>query len=285
MCSLESEQFLQTLQEFQIRYWPIQRGFARTEASMWQKEFINALKSDFRSRREKNPRYSIRSHAKRLGLSLSSLSQILSDKRKWNMKPRLAAALIDKLSLEDYEKKRLLTMMSATLPLPWTEIKTSQFSVLLNWEFSAVCLCHDLPMEQRTPEAISRRLGLSVRRTKSIINDLCQQGFLHKDEKTGVLEKAPKQWTAGDGPSNQVIRDHHRDNLKLSLKGLEEVPSHLRDFSTITFTGSLKQLETLREEIRQFEERIVNLMNGGGNDEQVFRFSTAFFPLQFQSED
>lgn len=249
---------------------------------MWQKEFVQALRKDFESRRIKNKRYSIRAHAQRLGVSAATLSQILREKQSWNLRVERARDILSCLNLKASQKNRLLTKMGFPPERDRQDLPFYQYDLLTDWAYMAVLSCHDLPPAQRTPEAISRRLGIAKKEIENIIKILIEQALLQKNA-SGVLERNPTYWMAGDGPPNEVIRRHHADSLKLAERALEEIPAVKRDFSSLTFAGSLNQLEQLREEIRLFHEKVMNLMNRDEENDEVFRLTIGIFPVHFSS--
>src|SRR4051812_37048819 len=62
----------------------------------------------------KNPSFSIRAFAKRLGVSPTTLSLLLSGRRR--ISPKLAASLVDRLDLSPAEARALLSLFPSKRP-------------------------------------------------------------------------------------------------------------------------------------------------------------------------
>ena len=63
---------------------------------------------------------------------------------------------------------------------------------------------------------------------------------------------------------------------------IDQVPMEQRDFTSLTFLGSSKHLEEVRQEIRRFHERVKTIFETGGEEnDEIFRFSVALFPMRF----
>lgn len=78
----------------------------------WQDEFFRALQEDFQRRKERNPRYSVRQYAKRVGVSVGAMSEILRGKRQ--LTPGRSLELLKKLDLPKEETLRLHLLLGGT---------------------------------------------------------------------------------------------------------------------------------------------------------------------------
>lgn len=73
----------------------------------WQKQLEKHIKDDFLTSKNRNPRYSLRSFAKRMGLSHSTVSEILHEKNAWTFTETRALKIIEKLNLSPAAKNAL----------------------------------------------------------------------------------------------------------------------------------------------------------------------------------
>lgn len=70
------------------------------------------IRSEFEILQRKNPAYSMRAFAKKLQLSPSALSEIISGKRKISKK--MALRILDRMQAEPTEVEKIISQFSAT---------------------------------------------------------------------------------------------------------------------------------------------------------------------------
>jgi uncharacterized protein (TIGR02147 family) len=250
----------------------------------WENEFYQVLRDEFEELKKKNGRYSLRAFAHRLKVSPSALSQMMSGKLKWELSAERAQELLLRLSLSDAQKTRLLTLMGRPFQRERKNVDVKDFSIILDETYPTVLACHDLPKEERTVEKIGRRIGVHPEDVGRVIDELVKKGYLKRNYVDDVIESTPEYWAAGDGPPQQIIRQYHKKNMLLAAKMVDQIPCEERHFSSMTFVGRMGQLENLRQEIRNFQEKVMNLMNQDDQNDEVFRFSVCLFPIRNLSE-
>ncbi|MBX3040360.1 MAG: hypothetical protein KF789_06585 [Bdellovibrionaceae bacterium] len=114
---------------------------------MWRTELTKALQRSFAQRKAKNPRYSLRAFAKHLGISATSLTDLLHDENKWNLSIKRAKPLVAKLGLSPLEENRLLVFMGETTYTKRSPLPESHVPLLNDWLYSAVFTVDASPIE------------------------------------------------------------------------------------------------------------------------------------------
>lgn len=76
---------------------------------IWEKEVLKVLRTEFERKKNRNPRFSVRQYAARLGISIGALSEIFAEKRK--ISKGNAFRIFEQLELNESEKSRLLVLM------------------------------------------------------------------------------------------------------------------------------------------------------------------------------
>jgi uncharacterized protein (TIGR02147 family) len=238
------------------------------------------LNKEFEDRQSRNSRYSLRAFARDLGIDSSSLSQVLSGKRK--LTPTAAAQVADKLKLPTSSRRRFfLSFGTDVAELAEAELRVlqdQQFETLItDWRYYAVLNLILIKAFDPTLKRIARAMRMSEEETKEIIETLEYLGFLKVDSKGRYSREAPKLDTARGTPS-EIIRKAHSEELKLALKRLMEVPLEKRFFTSRTFAINSKNLPQARELIRKFRTELSALLEDGDEDE-VYLFAVQLFPL------
>ena len=247
---------------------------------MWQSDFSELLKEHFQALKSANPRFSIRAYAKRIGLSAGSLSDTINNKKKWNISRDRAISILEKVSVSQAKKNRLLLKMGVDQAVPREKLDTSNYDILTNWVYYAVLFSFDLPAKLTKPEDIATRLDVSVEKVEKVIEALLRRNLLLHGN-NGEYQRPSSMLNSGDGLPSELIRSHHLDGLDLSRVALHKLPADRRDFTSFTFSGSESQIAALREEIRKLHEKASVIMDGGSENDQVFRLSVQLFPMDF----
>lgn len=96
--------------------------------------------------------------------------------------------------------------------------------------------------------------------------------------KDGVYERVDTAITSGPGIEPAVIRSFQAATMRLAQSALHRIPKEDRDISTVTLSCDSRDIERIRERIRQLRAEISEIACGSDAD-QVFQFNTQFFPL------
>lgn len=253
----------------------------------WHSELIEIIRKDFAERKEKNPRFSLRSYAQRLGLSSGSLSDLLNAKRNWQISKTRAAEIAEKLSMSEKDRNKLLLKMDLPPKFQKSEITKDNYDMLTDWTYYPVLFSFDLPKEHHRPEAIAKKMGIPESKVQAVIDDLIRRKFLVRNQLNEVCR--PETFlTTTDGeadvakaPPGALIRKHHEISLDLAKRALLEQPSEVRDITSLTFAGNKQQLSALREEIRKLYEKASTLATLDQDPDTVYRLSVQLFPVEF----
>lgn len=250
---------------------------------MWKIELCEALKNDLEQKKAKNPRYSIRAYSKQLGVSPATLSLILRGAQTWNLSTERAAGVVMRMNLSRPSTNRLLALMGKTPKVSRQAASLENQSILTNWLYFAVLFSHDLPLSMRSAQAIANKLGVDEETIHQVIDDLVKKNLLRPTADETHLETTKIDWTTSETTSVESIREHHKVNLQLAIKSIDCVPPDQRDVSTLTFAGTTKNMNAIRTEIRNFQERIRLLMDQEQDNEDVMKLSISLFPLNFMN--
>lgn len=248
----------------------------------WEKPFFDTLAGELESRRQKNPRYSIRAFARDLGVAPATMSELLRGKARWKLGPDRAVEMLERMNLTPARRRRLRAILGESASARRQDIRDGEFDLLTDWKTSSILFAHSLPAEYRAPEKLARRFSIPVQDVQRICSELQNRGLL--EMRDGVLCGTGANWYADSVPPVATVRAHHRAGLTRAVHAIEAVEPAERDLSTLTFTGSLKNIEEIRKEIRAFHERIRDLMNHDDGNSDVLQLSVALFPVRAQDE-
>ncbi|MBN1756761.1 MAG: TIGR02147 family protein [Chitinispirillaceae bacterium] len=87
--------------------------------------------------------------------------------------------------------------------------------------------------------------------------------------------------STGDKWTSAVIRNYQKKNVELSLSAIETHPKEFRDISSVTMTMGLKNMDAIREQIRQFRQELLLMSQDSRDDDAVFQLNIQLFPVAF----
>jgi plasmid maintenance system antidote protein VapI len=243
------------------------------------KDYRVWLMDQFVQRRTRNPSYSLRAFARDLGVSPTSLSEVIAKKRDLSKKnilkisdrlalsPKLTNALLAQAGLkpdERFEREEFFQLSEDT------------FNVVSDWYYFAIIDLCKLQSQVLDLQTIAKRLGLSKLETKNAMTRLKRLKLL--EEKDGVLiATANNLSTTRDVPSF-AIRKYHKQNLQLAEKSIEMDPIELREFSSITIPTDLERLQEAKDMIMDFKRKMARFLETNKSTE-VYTLAIQLFPV------
>lgn len=246
----------------------------------WEKRFVQILHRHFEQMRIKNHRYSMRAYAKKLGVSIGTLSEVL--RFKLRLSTDRAIKIVSKLELPLKEYNRLLSLMGRSAEIEKRQLLEGDQEILANWIHRAILYSFDLDGERPSISALADRLRLTPAEVAVKIDELLAKNFLQKDA-SGQVYRPQQYWKTADGDGGEFVRRSHLSNLALTEKAFKEVPVAERDFTSLMFAGNHRQLEFVRAEIRSFYDRLLLIMEEPPRD-QLYQMSISLYPIQFDQK-
>lgn len=246
----------------------------------------NLLTTRFSEARLRNPAVSLRSFARKAGLSASALSEILSGKRR--VSRVLAERILNKLCVDPEQSAALLGAFPAKArrgsPVPagpllkYAELGIEQFRAVSEWYHFAILSLAEIDGYRHDAAWIAGRLGIRKPDAAAALERLEKLGMLRWDAASGKPVHGASAYSTTDGLADLSIRKAHAQNLELAQKSLENDPVNERDFSAVTMAIDPDRLPEARRMIREFEDRLCAFLEGGAKKE-VHKICVQLFPL------
>lgn len=232
----------------------------------------------FEESKRKNPRWSQRAFATRLGLSSGALSEILQGKRV--LSTQLKKKIVDKLHLSPMEQSDFfeeeLPLHLRAARLEYHRLSTDQFHLISDWWNFAILNLINTKDFKPSIRWISKRLNISESAAQESWERLFRLGYLIKNGKK-IARGKPRLMTSDDF-LNLSIQKSHLEDRKLIEKSLIEVPVDLRDHTSMTFVMNKKDIKKAKELIRSFQDQFSEQIESPMGDE-VYKISMSLFPL------
>lgn len=246
------------------------------------------LANELESRKKRLPSYSLRSFAARLGVSPSSLSQVLSGQRPMSVK--MVHKVADCLSLDPRERAQLLASVvsdkvrhlgvvadaaeGAQAP---TQLEVDTFRVISDWYHFAILSLLETVKPQGTLPWISKRLGLSALVVEQALLRLRRLGFVELKGRSYVRTGLNELRTPRQVPLAELRKWHHQIMEKAG-ESLDRDPVEMREFGGRTLAIDVKYLPEAKKLLNKFREDLGRLLERG-DKKRVYVLVTQLFPL------
>lgn len=252
----------------------------------------STLKKYLAKKQRSSSGFSIRAMAKRLEVSPSFLSRVLSGKKRlpFSLLVELQSILeieaeVFELLKEKYAENQTYKSLVGTADLDsqlqsWELAEKPSFSVLRQWFYLPILECTTLKNYDGTLLMIAQRLGISEFAVQIAIKEMVALGLMK--EKNGQYLKAKKKLRWGSSKTLNEIRSFH---YQMMTKAQEELKTRTSedDFSKrlitgITITASSKQIANAKKRLSEAIHEIANELVSANGDE-VYHLSAQLFPL------
>jgi uncharacterized protein (TIGR02147 family) len=241
----------------------------------------------------RNPAFSVRAFAHRLGLHASATNEILRGERR--ISRRMAERIAAKLHLDPSERVEFL----AHFPLRAKRAKrlgqapadtdriasqkevlrltSDQFSVISDWIHFAILNLVKTTDARDDLAWMAERFAVSETRIGGAIERLTRLGLLEKTPEGKWARTYARVNTTDDVLSVSVQKSHLSD-MDLARESLLRDPIAERDFSSMTMAITPALLPRAKEILRKAQDEIAALATEVPATE-VYRLTTYFFPL------
>ena len=250
--------------------------------------YVQCLDQEFSRRQRTNPRYSMRSFAKFLGINSAALSEILRGKR--NLSAKHLPAIVSKLELSPTKtqafERSFLEAKSST-PLATATLKKIEqqqilmedlyYDVIAEWEYFAVLSLFKVKDFKESAPWIAKRLGIETTRAKKVVLNLKKLGLL-KRNKGGFLERSQSEFASTQDIPSKALRESHVQSMDCAKQALENLEPAKRYFVSETLAGDPKNLESAKNLFREFKPKLSDIMEEGDATE-VYQIAFQIYPL------
>ncbi len=242
---------------------------------------VDWIRFEYSSRRAKNPLYSLRAFARHLAMGSGPLSEILLSKRTLTKKQALRIA--ERLGYSPSDTQKFVQVVEGSKVQKKAEATDSAylalnedvFQVVADWFHYAIRELVGTEGFREDPQWIARRLGLSTTEVRGAWERLVRLGLIKKTKRGWVA--VDKVTTTHDVPSS-AIRKFHEQAILRSVEKLRDVPTELRDITSITVSTDPELLAEAKAEIKKFRRKLALLLERGKKTE-VYQLNIQLVPL------
>lgn len=252
------------------------------------------LRAKWEERIRRNPAYSMRALARDLGLSVSTVSELLS--KKIGLSATAAEKIIHNLNLDMLEREHLLDIAAAetskskkireaaNIKLRVREIKNTKtvltvdaFKVVADWYHLAILEISELNNFESDSKWIARKLGIDPVLVENAIERLMRLGIIEKQE-NGWRVTEDFSSISSQAPS-EGIRNFHRQVLNLAIDSISTQKVSERELGSLILACRSSDLPEMRKELQNFRRKFTAKFGRRENKDSVYCLATPLFSL------
>ena len=252
------------------------------------------LAAELEFRKAKNALYSLRSMSMQLGVSASTLSDVIKGKKKLSEKTALEVSKKLKLNAKETKyfqtlvhfensqdenlKKVLenqLMVMNPKLRAQF-EVRDEHYNVLSEWHHIAILELAALNPKM-TPSFISEQLNIELSQATSALNLLEKMALLER--KGSAYTKTKKQFTFSSHLANQALRHFHKTMLAKAQVAIIEQTNQEKFIGSETFPLAQEDFAEAQDIIENWFQQLLQLSEKSTKKTHVYHAGIQMFQL------
>ncbi len=254
------------------------------------------LKDVCEDARKSKPFYSYRYVAQKAGLkSVGFISWVIKGKR--NMSASLTHKIGNVLKLSkreaEYfellvchnqaktieERQHYLDRLLAFRSTRATIVERDRDQYYSRWYYSAIReLVNLTDIRDERQVALLLRPSISRAEARDALELLERLNMIRKTAE-GPYERVDAALISGPSVDPAIIHGFQIATMRLAEEALHFFPKEERDISTVTLSCNSKDLDRIRERIRQMRDEITEIACASEDADRAFQLNTQFFPL------
>lgn len=239
--------------------------------SNFSQKFFN---DELIKRQRKNSSYSLRALARDLGISKTTIHDVLNNGRK--LSNRTIQKLKASLNLDDKIVKSLKEDRLGKSNQGRVILLDDEFSLIKDWHYLAILNLAKLKENFCNASWVAARLAITFETAEKALGDLLKMGLI--ENRKGKIYRTSKALTTSVDIPSESIKEHHRQSLVKAIDALEEVSVDLRDYTSVTYAINPADLKDVKKLTTKFHRKLGKFLPTK-NATEVYRLNIQFFPL------
>jgi uncharacterized protein (TIGR02147 family) len=237
--------------------------------------------------RLKNPSFSMRALARKIGMQPSATNEILKGERRVSKK--IADRIVTNLMLDPSERAEILADFPAKLKrntesssrrdteMASVKLSSTHFQTISDSIHYSILSLLKTKNFASDIDWIAQRLNETPLRVEKAIQNLKDLDFV-TESKTGELRRSAGKINTSDDVLNMSIQKAHIEDMEIAKEKLISVDVKLRDFTSFTMPVDVDLLDKAKEIIRKAQDDLADLMESGEATE-VYKTCTYLYPV------
>ncbi len=259
------------------------------------KNYREYLRAELVDTIKRNPNYSLRAFAKKLGLAPSTLSEVLKGKK--NISREMSFKLSKSLRMDSNETeyfellvdletlvsedRRMETLDRINRLRPSGAVKdlsVDLFKLISDWYHLPILEMTQLRDFKFSPPNISKALGITAIEAEAALERLIRLELLELSE-SGKYKKTSESLSISSQVSSKALQNFHKQMLEKAITSLSEQSTKEKIVGSETFAFDAKRLPDANEIIESFYKKMVRLADQCEKSKDIYHLTVQFFRL------
>lgn len=246
-------------------------------------DYQSWLNQEFIARCNKNKKYSLRAFAKLLDIDSSSLSQILSGRRKISVK--MVARFADAIGVDPQLRVKINAQLNSKVNRKssnefnpsFFELTEDAFNIIADWYHYAILELLKIDGVKFHPKWIASQLEISTAEARLAIQRLRRLNLLKIVDGKYVVTQT-QLTNAGSIDTSSAMKQLQRYVLKKALASIDEVSKERKDITSMTMAIDESKLPEAKQMIKKFRRQLSTYLEEG-KPTAVFNLCIQLYPL------
>jgi uncharacterized protein (TIGR02147 family) len=250
---------------------------------------VKYLQQEYLDRCRKNEQYSLRSFARSLNTPVSTLSEILNERRPLSTRLRnkfgtalgLPPETIQKYKAKDHGNKQVVTQEEE-----FSQLALDSFYIISDWYHYGVLQLMRTKDFLNDPIWIARRLGIKVLEANLALARLKRVGILEETTEGKLIDVTNGSTThLKNNFTSDELRNFQIKAIEKAIGAMRSVPVTKRDNTSMTMAISKKAIPFAKEEIKKFRRSLTKKLEGYAEPDEVYQLAISLTPLTILEND
>jgi uncharacterized protein (TIGR02147 family) len=254
----------------------------RTSAAAY--DIPRLLRERLRAAVWRNPRFSLRSFAKQLGIDHSTLSQVLNGRRR--LSARAQAAVGKRLGLRDevirayaQSLRRKPNSKNLSENIRSFHLDLDTFQLLSVWHHYAILELIQVQAFKTDSRWIANTLGIAAEDVNIALQRLLRLGLLEMSGRDRWMDKSGDAEFHSAALTETACNQMNQEIHELAVEAIRRIPPQHRVHRQMVVALDSKRLPRLKMLADEFMNDLRSLVSEGDTKDDVYQVEISFFPV------
>jgi uncharacterized protein (TIGR02147 family) len=247
---------------------------------------IKHIQNIFIERCRSNEQYSLRAYARSLNVPVSSLSEIINEKRPLtkNIRTKIGLALnmskeqIEAFDIKDNGNKKISSQDQ--IDTDYRQIALDSFYIISEWHHYGILQLMRTVEFKNDSSWIAKRLNIEVIDAQTALDRLKRVGIIEVQADGSLNDITMGKTTHLKSDfTNEQLKNFQIKALEKAIHSIKEVPLQMRDNTTMTMAINKKAMPFAKEEIKKFRRQLTKKLEAFGEPDEVYQLAISLSPL------
>jgi uncharacterized protein (TIGR02147 family) len=259
-------------------------SIASREISLASYDIASLLGERLRAAKRRNPRFSLRSFAVKLGINHSTLSQVLRGKRRLSARGLEIAGKRLGLSDEAIRAYVASSRKKTNTKVPTEEIHKvhlhlDTFQLLSAWQHYAILELLRLRGFKADSRWIASTLGIAVEDVNIALQRLLRLGLLEMTARDQWIDKSGDAEFHSAALTEQAGNLIRQEILELEAETIKRIPSQHRVHRQMILAVDSRKLSRLQALTDEFMQDLRSVLSESEAKDDVYQLAISIFPV------